>query len=230
MRPAEGTLAAARSRNPVGSLGRTGRRWRRLPGIALSAAVLFGGAVAPALVQSPARADTPSSLRAKAATLAGQLHAAYLKLDVLDEAYDRAQMKVAGLRHAIGLENAVIGRSERQMAHDTAHLRQVAIDAYVSGATSSGLTALLAPGRPSAPEQQAYLSAASGNLHQSISTVAADRGLGTGSPGRRQADRPGPGRGGAHNLGARSDAVAGEGQSCRAGDSGRECRQLRRCS
>ena len=137
--------------------------------------MLFGGAVAPALVQSPARADTPSSLRAKAATLAGQLHAAYLKLDVLDEAYDRAQMKVAGLRHAIGLENAVIGRSERQMAHDTAHLRQVAIDAYVSGATSSGLTALLAPGRPSAPEQQAYLSAASGNLHQSISTVAADR-------------------------------------------------------
>jgi cell wall-associated NlpC family hydrolase len=174
VRPDGEDLAAARSRIPIGLPGRTERRLWRLSVIALSAASLLGGAVAPILVDSPAQAATTSSLHARAATLARELRTAYLKLDVLDEAYDQAQLKVAGLRRAMWLENVLIARSKGWLARDTAHLRQVAIDAYVTGAASSGLTALL-PGRAEMPEQQAYVSAASGSLHHSIATVALDR-------------------------------------------------------
>ncbi len=152
----------------------TESRLRRLSALALSSALLLGGAVAPALAQTPARKSGPTSLAAKASTLATELRTAYHKLDVLDEAYNQATAKVAHLRRVLSADTAAIAVSERRLSSDILRLRTVAINAYVTGDTSTGLAVLLESSRSQLPERQAYLAAAAGALDDSVSTVKAD--------------------------------------------------------
>jgi len=136
--------------------------------------VLLCSAIVPAIAQTPATAGTIQTLKAKAAALASQIDAAYAELNVLDEAYDQAQTRLSELKASIGAQNRAILASQRQLAADNVRLRDVAIDAYVNGA-SSGFSVFLNGNQQQLPMQQAYLSAASGNLNEAVSDVQIDR-------------------------------------------------------
>jgi cell wall-associated NlpC family hydrolase len=151
-------------------------RKRRLSVAALTAAMMLGAAIVPAISQTPARAGTIETLKEKAAALASQIDASYARLSILDEAYNQAETRVSELKTAITAQDHAIGASEKRLSDDNAHLRTVAIDAYVNG-TSSELTVLFSGNQQQLPMQQAYLSAASGNLNQALSTVEIDRHL-----------------------------------------------------
>jgi len=139
--------------------------------IALAAATLLGGTVVPGLLGGAARADTIQTLQQKAAAIASELQAAYAKLGALDEAYNQAQLRVGQLKTDIASQNTAIARTEKLVGADESHLRVVAIDAYITGGSSSGLSDLLSPTGSQQGMQQAYLQAASGNLNVAVSTV-----------------------------------------------------------
>jgi cell wall-associated NlpC family hydrolase len=131
---------------------------------------LLCGAAVPVIAQTPATAGTIQSLQARAAALASEIDNAYAKLSVLDEAYNQAQTRVSELKTSIAAENRDISASKQQLASDDSHLRTVAIDAYVSGA-SGGISVFLNGNQQQLPMQQAYLSAASGNLNEAVASV-----------------------------------------------------------
>ncbi len=124
----------------------------------------------PVIAQSPASAGTVQTLQAKAAELASEINAAYAKLSVLDEAYDQAQTKVSSLKASVATEKHDISNASELLTAENLRLRSVAIDAYVNGA-SSGFSVFMNGSENDLPMQQAYLSAASGNLNLAVSNV-----------------------------------------------------------
>lgn len=128
----------------------------------------------PAVAQTPAKAGTIETLRARAAGLASEIDGSYAKLSVLDEAYNQARTSVSELKTSVADQNLAIGTNARRLARDNAHLRAVAVDVYVNGA-SGGLSVFLNGNQQQLPMQQAYLSAASGNLAASLSGVQFER-------------------------------------------------------
>lgn len=173
MRPAEGSLAAARTQGlaKIGG-GRTIGRTKRRVLVAIGGATLIAGAAVPAaLTTTSAGASSVASLQQRAAYLAAQIQSDYAKLSVLDEGYDQASSRVAQLATAVKAATTAIGRAEAALSSDRDHLRTVAIDAYVDGDSSAGLAMLLSSSSKQAPMQQAYLKAASGDLNNAEATV-----------------------------------------------------------
>jgi cell wall-associated NlpC family hydrolase len=169
VRPPEESLAAVRPQGVSGLQGKLKGR-RRLSLVALLAAGLLGSAVVPVIAPTTATAGTIQTLQERAAALATEINASYTHLDILDEAYDQAQTRVAELKASIEAENRSILASERQLGADNSHLRSVAIDAYVNG-DSAGLSVFLNGSQQQLPMQQAYVQAASGNLNQAVASV-----------------------------------------------------------
>ena len=66
---------------------------------------------------------------------------------------------------------AAIGRTEQALNADRAHLREVAIEDYVSGDASQSLSVVFNGSQQTAGMQQAYIQAASGNLDESETNV-----------------------------------------------------------
>ncbi|MGO9196940.1 MAG: C40 family peptidase [Acidimicrobiales bacterium] len=118
-----------------------------------------------------AGASSVATLQQQAAVLAQQIQTDYAKLDVLDEGYNQAHLRVTQLQAQVLTATRSIGRAEKTLAQDNVRLRTMAIDAYVDGDISSGLTMLLNGASKQLPMQQAYLQAASGNLGQAEATV-----------------------------------------------------------
>ncbi|MGH9296866.1 MAG: NlpC/P60 family protein [Acidimicrobiales bacterium] len=191
MRPAEGTLAAARTHGPARILGATRRRARRVGVVAITGASLLVGTVIPAaLSTAPAGADSVATLQQRAAALAGQIQSNYDKLSVLDEGYNQAHEKVLHLETAVRAETRAISQAESALKRDQAHLRSVAIEAYVSGSASSQLTSILSSTAQQVPMQQAYITAASGKLANAESSVKLDEhSLSTQRTSLRSAER-----------------------------------------
>ena len=106
------------------------------------------------------------SLRQRADRLASEIQVDYAKLQVLDEAYNQARTKVLQLEEAAHEVTAGILRAARSLSGDRRRLRSVAIDAYVQGGDPGGVALLMSSKGTSAPMQQAYMNAASGNLAQ----------------------------------------------------------------
>ena len=152
-------------------MGSLSGRARRGALVVLSGAILLCGSAVPALIQTPARADSIATLRQKATAIANELQAEYAKLDALDEAYNQAETRIAELGQQIARENQAIGHAEHVVATDEAHLRLVAIDAYITGGSPAGLTVLMNATGQQAGMQQAYLQAASGNLDVAVAAV-----------------------------------------------------------
>lgn len=144
---------------------------RRLVAVLSGAALLAGTTVPFALSSAPAAAASVSSLRQKASVLAGEIQTNYDKLDVLDEGYNQAHARVVTLGREITTAKADIAKARRELAADRAHLRGVAITAYIDGGSGAGLAVLLAGNSGQAPMQQAYLQAASGNLAAAEASV-----------------------------------------------------------
>ncbi|MGH9171520.1 MAG: NlpC/P60 family protein [Acidimicrobiales bacterium] len=128
----------------------------------------------PAISVTPATAGTIQTLKERAVELATQINAAYTHLDVLDEAYDQAETRVSELKASIKSEDTAIAAEQRRLGSDTVRLRSVAVDAYVND-QASGLAAIFSGTQQELPMQQAYLSAASGNLTEAVSDVKTDK-------------------------------------------------------
>jgi peptidoglycan DL-endopeptidase CwlO len=126
------------------------------------------------IAQTPATAGTIQTLRERAAAIATEINASYVRLDVLDEAYDQAQTRVSELKASIVDENRSILASEHRLATDNLHLRNVAIDDYVNG-DATGLSVFLNGNDQQLPMQQAYVQAASSNLNEAVASVEIDR-------------------------------------------------------
>ena len=176
VRPVEEGLAAARQSGLRRPLTRPGQRSHRLAFIVLSAVALLCAAVVPAIAPAPASAGTIQTLRSRASALASSIDAAYARLGVLDEAYNQANTNVSEMKRAIATQDIAITENRRQLAADGAHLRAIALDAYVNGA-SGGFSAFFTGSQQAQPMQQAYLSAASGNINEAVANVEGDRHL-----------------------------------------------------
>ena len=124
-----------------------------------------------ALSTTNARAESVATLQQRASALAVQIQGDYAKLSVLDEGFNQARSKVIQLHTQVKHASAAITRAAKTLATDKAHLRTVAIDAYVNGDSTPGLTMLLNSGSRQLPMQQAYIKAASGNLNQAEAIV-----------------------------------------------------------
>jgi cell wall-associated NlpC family hydrolase len=123
------------------------------------------------LAGAPASADQVATLQQRAQYIAAEIQAANVKLTILDESYLQAKARVASLAQQVAAATTAIGSAEQALAKDQSHLRQVAIEAYVTGGESQSLSVVFNGTQQTAGMQQAYIQAASGNLDESETTV-----------------------------------------------------------
>ena len=123
------------------------------------------------LAGAPAGADQVATLQQRAQYIAGEIQAANVKLTILDESYLQAKARVGSLAQQVALATKAIAGTEQALAQDQSHLRQVAIEDYVTGGESQSLSVVFNGTQQTAGMQQAYIQAASGNLDESETTV-----------------------------------------------------------
>jgi cell wall-associated NlpC family hydrolase len=149
-----------------------GRRKRRAAVSLLISAVLLAGVGTPlVLAGAPAGADQVATLQQRAQYIAAEIQAANVKLTILDESYLQAKARVTSLAQQVAAATKEIGSTEQALAQDQSHLREVAIEAYVTGGESQSLSVVFNGTQETAGMQQAYIQAASGNLDESETTV-----------------------------------------------------------
>ena len=124
-----------------------------------------------ALSGSRAGADQVATLQQRAEYIAGEIQASNVQLAILDENYLQARARVSLLASRVTAATLAIGRTEKALNVDRSHLRQVAIQAYVTGGASQVLSVVFNGSQQTAGMQQAYIQAASGNLDESETTV-----------------------------------------------------------
>jgi cell wall-associated NlpC family hydrolase len=139
--------------------------------MAVSAMLLVGVGTPLVLASSPAGANQVSTLQQRAQYIAGEIQAANVQLQILDESYLQAESRVSLFARQVARATAAIGGTETALEQDRAHLREVAIEAYVTGGASQSLSVVFNGTEQTAGMQQAYLQAASGNLDESETTV-----------------------------------------------------------
>jgi cell wall-associated NlpC family hydrolase len=139
--------------------------------MAVSAMLLIGVGTPLVLLSAPAGANQVATLQQRAQYIAGEIQAATTQLQILDESYLQAEGRVSLFEHQVARATAAIGGTERSLEQDRAHLREVAIEAYVTGGASQSLSVVFNGTEQTAGMQQAYLQAASGNLDESETTV-----------------------------------------------------------
>jgi cell wall-associated NlpC family hydrolase len=134
--------------------------------------MLLAGVGTPlALAGAPAGADQVATLQQRAQYIAGEIQAAAVQYGILDEEYLQAKGRVRLFAQRITAATQAIARTEKALDVDRAHLRQVAIEAYVTGGASQALSVVFNGSQQTAGMQQAYIQAASGNLDESETTV-----------------------------------------------------------
>lgn len=147
------------------------RRRSRASLVSLAVAAMVAGSLVTASAPGVARAESVSTLQQRASALAAAIQTNYDRLGILDEAYNQAHQRLAHLDAAIETADRRIVRARRALSADRRHLRQVAIEAYVSGGTLPNLSMLLSNRSNQAPMQQTYIQAASGDLSQAAVDV-----------------------------------------------------------
>jgi cell wall-associated NlpC family hydrolase len=136
--------------------------------------MVIGALAVPAMSIFPASAGTIQTLQQRAAQLATQINAESTHLQILDEAYDQAETRISELKTSIRAEDGAIKAEEGRLNSDIVRLRTVAVDAYVNGQTG-GIGVFFSGTQQQVPMQQAYLSAASGDIDEAVSNVQIDR-------------------------------------------------------
>ena len=133
--------------------------------------LLVGVGTPLALAGAPAGADQVATLQQRAQYIAGEIQAAAAQYGILDEEYLQAKGRVRLFAERITAATQAIAKTEKALEVDRAHLRQVAIEAYVTGGASQTLSVVFNGSQQTAGMQQAYIQAASGNLDESETTV-----------------------------------------------------------
>jgi peptidoglycan DL-endopeptidase CwlO len=131
------------------------------------AAVLVGAASL-FVVPGAGASNSVSSLQSKAARIAKRIAVLQTNLQVLSEAYDRQQTHLALVKSDIKKDVMATDRAEAVVTSDRKALVAQAIDAYVTGGESAGVSAILSAKSSTLPAQQAYLQSAAGSLDTAI--------------------------------------------------------------
>ncbi len=156
----------------VGAPDMSNKHRRRAAVCMTLAAMLLAGVCAPLAVSSArAGADQVATLRQRAQYIADEEQAANVRLSVLDEDYLQAKARVSLLAQHVTSATEAIAGTEKALGADKMRLRQVAIQAYVTGGASQVLSVVFNGSQQTAGMQQAYIQAASGNLDESETTV-----------------------------------------------------------
>lgn len=170
MRPAVGSLFSEAAKSAVAAPALFRRR-RAAISIAVATMLAAGLGTPLVLAGAPAGADQVATLQQRAQYIAAEIQAANVKLQILDESYLQAKGRVSWYANKVAEATAAIEQTEKKLNQDRAHLREVAIEAYVTGGASQSLSVALNGSQQTEGMQQAYIQAASGNLDESETTV-----------------------------------------------------------
>ena len=153
------------------SKAQPGRRTRWFPRRSrlVAATVALAFILGPALTSArPATADQLQSAQAQAAQIAAQIQAQGQRLAVLSEQYNQDQIRVQQLDQQVTQTQAQVAQTKTQVANGQAALRQLAIQDYTSGGTTSGLEQLFTPGAERSAAVQEYQRVASESVSGAI--------------------------------------------------------------
>ncbi len=140
-----------------------------------TALALAGGAFAALPAASPSSASDVGTLRARAAEIAARLAVAQLKLQVLSEEYDQAQLRAASLHASVERDRAALLGAGAALRRTSTALREDAVAAYVSGGGASDLSVVMTGSASSLQLRQTYLDAAAGSLSTAATSFVDSR-------------------------------------------------------
>jgi peptidoglycan DL-endopeptidase CwlO len=132
---------------------------------------LLAVAVSAAVATTAGAASPLSSEQAKAAQLEAEIQQTGQQIDALDQRYESALAKKAGLDSQIRVTTAQIGHSLGRITKDKSTLHKAAIEAYVSGGTSASADALFSTSQTSAMDSSVYNQVVTGDLNTSMATL-----------------------------------------------------------
>ncbi|MHB1552470.1 MAG: C40 family peptidase [Acidimicrobiales bacterium] len=147
-------------------------RARRLAIAGLLAVSGMLAIVVPAVFPTAAgAAGTLPAEQAKAAQIEAQIQQTGQQVDALDQRYQAALAKKAGLDAQISATTARIDRSLRTIAKDKATIHSAAIEAYVTGGASFATDALFSGSQTSALDSSVYSQVVTGDLNTSMANL-----------------------------------------------------------
>ena len=153
-----------------------GRRRKTVPGLGrfgmavAVVAALAGAAIVPTLSAS---ADQLQKARAQASQIAAQIQAQGQQLAVLSERYDEDQIHVQQLDQQLSQTQAQVAQTKGQVSVDEGRLRQLAIEDYMTGGSSTGLEQLFEPGGETSVATKEYEQVAGGDISVAIDQLNA---------------------------------------------------------
>jgi peptidoglycan DL-endopeptidase CwlO len=153
------------------SRARRAVRWQS--SIASRVATALGLAVV-GLIAAPTThvgATSTSTLRTKAAHIAGEIDTLNTKLGILSEEYDQASGHLAVIRRQLAGDKKSILQARSNVDTDTSNLKNQAVNAYVNSGSETAFSSVISKNGNVLPLQQTYLAVASGNLSNDITTL-----------------------------------------------------------
>jgi len=109
-------------------------RHRRAAACLVVSAMLVAGIATPLVFSGvPAGAYQVQTLQQKAQFIANEIQTADSSLQILDETYLQAESRVSLDAHQVSHATTEINQTEKNLSADRAHLREIAIEDYVTG-------------------------------------------------------------------------------------------------
>jgi cell wall-associated NlpC family hydrolase len=127
--------------------------------------------VVPMVTAGGAGADQMSTLQAKANQIEQEITTDTQQIGILGQRYDLAMSEVQQLQGEIAATKSQIASDQRRVSIDKAHLRQVAIDSYISEGTIGQVNPLFAGNQRTYTERLEYGKVATGNLDVVVATL-----------------------------------------------------------
>jgi cell wall-associated NlpC family hydrolase len=112
-----------------------------------------------------------SDLQAKATQIQQQIAAASQQIGVLGQRYDQALDEINTLNAEIAATKSKIADDQQHVSIDRNHLRNVAINAYVSGSSAGQNNPLFSGNQNTYAAQQEYGQIATGNLGEAVANL-----------------------------------------------------------
>jgi len=147
---------------------------RRAAAPVLALAAVLSGTVF--VATRPVGADSIASAKAQAASLESQLAADQAKIGALGQQYDQAKSQLVAINTQIDTTKTAITAAESKVAIDRSHLRNAAVNAYISAGTEQSTNPLFSSNQKTALATSEYGNVASDEISSNVTdlTVAQD--------------------------------------------------------
>lgn len=140
--------------------------WRKLGAGAAALAAL-----APGLWVHTASADTVSTLRAQAQSVAARLSSLDAQMARQDEALDQALNRKTAIDAQLNAARTAVASAQSQVAGDRLAVQEQAVQAYVNGGSSSTIDQILQSTTASAALQRSYLDSITASEQSSVDAL-----------------------------------------------------------